>query len=741
MIDEISLNSQQYNAVVNPSGPIVVCAGAGSGKTRVIAHRTFHLINVLGCDPRAITCVTFTNKAANEMRERIAELLQGNIYFPIITTFHGYALRLIRQYGAILDISNYTIIDEDTQKDIIRRIMAECSINDKDITIRKIIYYISSIKNNPLFESFIAESEQKYSVYKALYHYYEAEKTKSKCFDFDDILIYGLKLLENDFVLNDIRLNTKHLLIDEYQDTNHIQHSLVKKIAINKDNNFVLDSLCVVGDEDQSIYSWRGANVHNITNFKNDFPEAKLITLTQNYRSVDKILDLANCVISRNKIRNPKELWTAKKTTNPVFLIEYYNGYLEAEGVINIIISLKKEKKTGNCAILYRSHYQSRLFEEFCITNNVKYKVFGGINFYERQEIKDIIAYVKIAINKYDRQSFLRVCNTPVRGFGPAAQNLFLDFWNQNLSLPLDLCLNEYINKIDSLEKSKIALRKILSIIEDVNSVYNTPSKAISYIIKEIEYNSYIDKISETPDEARERKENIAELIEAAKMFEQQFENATISDFLDHLSLMLNTEKDVDFKSQEDISPVILMTVHASKGLEFSTVFIVGLEEGVFPSTRASDSIESFEEERRLLYVGITRACDRLVCSFANSRNLWGTNKLQIKSSFLKDFSKDVFYIDAKKMPKYIFEKMLNINDLEVLKKFENKDNNFINDMNNFKKDFFDKDSFVNVNKIKKGNKVSHSIFGNGLVISISDDVCVVKFSDKIRNIKASYLK
>jgi DNA helicase-2/ATP-dependent DNA helicase PcrA len=736
MINEVSLNSQQYSAVVNPNGPIVVCAGAGSGKTRVIAHRTFHLINVLGCDPREITCVTFTNKAANEMKERIGELLKGSMYMPIVTTFHGYALRLIRQYGAILDISNYTIIDEETQRDIIRRIMTECSINDKDITIRKIIYYISNIKNNPSFETFLHESEQKYSVYKALYHYYETEKNKSKCFDFDDILTYGLKLLDDDFVLNDIRLNTKHLLIDEYQDTNHVQHSLVKKIAIDREN-FVLDSLCVVGDEDQSIYSWRGANVHNITNFKNDFPEAKLITLTQNYRSVDKILDLANSVISMNKIRNPKELWTAKKTTNPVFLIEYQNGYKEAEGVINFIISLKKEKKIGSCAILYRSHYQSRLFEEFCITNNVKYKIFGGINFYERQEIKDIIAYIKIAVNKYDRQSFLRVCNTPNRGFGPAAQNLFLDFWNQNLNLPLDMCLNEYINKVDSSEKSKLALKKVLNIIEEINNTNNTPSKAISYVIKEIEYNLYIDKISETDDERKDRKENISELIEAAKMFEQQFENANISDFLDHLSLMVNTEKDVDFNFQEDIQPVILMTVHASKGLEFSTVFIVGLEEGVFPSTRASDNIESFEEERRLLYVGITRACERLICSFANSRNLWGTNRLQIKSPFIKDFSKDVFYIDTKKMPKYIFDKILNMNDLEALKSFDNKENNFIKEENDLK----EKDHFINSNKIKKGSNVKHSIFGNGFVLSINDDICMVKFGDKIRNIKSSYLK
>jgi DNA helicase-2/ATP-dependent DNA helicase PcrA len=753
MIDEIpeyllnaSLNKEQLEAINCLFGPIVVCAGAGSGKTRVIAYRTLNLIKKLNCDPKSITCVTFTNKAAKEMRERIESLLDDKDNLPIVTTFHGYSLKLIRQYGAYLGISNFTIIDESDQKTILQKIL-EDRVNSKDITLKKVSSYINAQKSGN-FNDFLFLSNKDKLIYDEIYKLYEDYKKESHCFDFDDLLFYALKLLKIDAVLNKIINETRHILVDEYQDTNFVQHEMIKRIS-TEDKILKIDSICVVGDEDQSIYSWRGANVSNITDFKNDFIGTRIITLTRNYRSTQPILNLANSVIEKNEVRNPKNLWTDKNSSKNVVLMQFSNGYQEAEIVIKTIKSLKSIGTIGTCAILYRSHYQSRLFEEMCVSNSVNYKIFGNINFYDRMEIKDILAYIKLYVNKFDRVSFSRCSNTPNRGFGESSLKDFMQFWILNNELEIENCIINYLSVTKLTERIRSALNKVLEILQNIDLLKDSPSEVIKYVISKSEYYSYLERTEEDQNLLKERKENILELIDAARNFESQ-NNGNVFNFIDHVTLMDDKDKEsiVD-KSQ---MPVLLMSIHAAKGLEFSTVFIVGLEDGIFPGIKVNINREGLEEERRLLYVAITRARESLFCTYAVQRALWGTIRLQERSSFLKDFSNDVIFLNMASIPFYIFESKIKEGDLSYLKDFSKSysDNNF--SKNNFK--IRDDVKIGYENKVKLTPKVSqinsrfkisqtvkHEFFGVGKVVSIDNDYCAVLFSDGLKKIKSDFLK
>jgi DNA helicase-2/ATP-dependent DNA helicase PcrA len=716
----MQLNQEQYEAVFSIEGPIVVCAGAGSGKTRVIAYRTLHLVNS-GISPEEITCVTFTNKAAAEMKERIYNLLSDFQLKPSITTFHGYALKLIRSFGIRLGINNYTVIADEQQEIIIKRILKQLDIKDKSCTPKKILSGINFIKNNYFMMDVGYPSDIDSTLFKTIYELYEIEKKKSCVFDFDDLLIVALQLLKEENVLNLARRNCRHLMIDEYQDTNSIQHMLVKTLALDHNNDFLLDSLLVVGDEDQSIYSWRGANVGNILHFQRDFKNTKFLKLTRNYRSTQSILSLANEVIKKNSFRNIKKLWTDRVNDTPTFLLECQSGYQEAEIIIKIIKRLKQNQNLKSCAILYRSHYQSRLFEECCVTYNVKYKIYGGLNFYQRQEIKDILSYLYLAVNAFDKQAFLRCCNIPQRGFGEVAQEEFILFWQIN-EYPILEVIKKYIQEEKISIKIKQALQDISTIIEKISS-FEKPSDAIAYIIQSTNYQQYIEKNAENELEIQSRKENLQELITASKSFNQEYQG-NINDFVDYLSVLYEKTEDND---QGPIThpPLLLMSIHAAKGLEFSTVFIVGLEEGIFPSSRSNISKESLEEERRLFYVAITRAEDKLICSYALSRAQWGATKTQYSSVFVDDLNPQLITkLSFKKYTPAQIEKIASGEHSSVSPastQFENT---------------------TSIKNTKINTRITHPLFGVGTIIKEEQSYITIDFGKNVvKTIHIDFLK
>jgi DNA helicase-2/ATP-dependent DNA helicase PcrA len=714
----MQLNQEQYEAVFAIQGPIVVCAGAGSGKTRVIAYRTLHLVNS-GIAPDEITCVTFTNKAATEMKQRIYALLSDFELKPSITTFHGYALKLIRSYGARLGINNYTVIADDQQEIIIKRILKQLDIKDKTCTSKKILNGINFIKNN-YFIDVGYPNDIDGNIFKTIYDLYELEKKKSCVFDFDDLLIVALQLLKQTDILNAARRNCKHLMVDEYQDTNSIQHMLVKTLALDHNNDFLLESLLVVGDEDQSIYSWRGANVGNILHFQRDFKETKFLKLTRNYRSTQSILSLANEVIKKNSFRNVKKLWTDRVSDMPTFLLECQSGYQEAEMIIKIIKRLKNNQHLKSCAILYRSHYQSRLFEECCVTYNVKYKIYGGLNFYQRQEIKDILAYLYLSVNSFDKQAFLRCCNIPQRGFGEVAQEEFILFWQIHEYPILDV-IKKYIEEQKVAIKTRQALQEISNIIEKI-SLFEKPSDAITYIIESTNYQQYIEKNAENELEAQSRKENLQELITASKSFNQEYQG-NIHDFVDYLSILYEKTENNDADSITH-SPLLLMSIHAAKGLEFSTVFIVGLEEGIFPSSRSNVNKESLEEERRLFYVAITRAEDKLICSYALSRAQWGTTKTQYPSVFVDDLNPEL-------ITKLSYKKYTPL-QIEKIASGESSHSNQYAEIHE------KKTSTTNSNM---NSSVSHPLFGIGKIIKQEQNYITIDFGkNTIKTIHIDFL-
>lgn len=718
------LNEEQYSAVLAIDGPVVVCAGAGSGKTRVIAYRVLHLMNV-GVDPSFITCVTFTNKAAREMEERIKLLCKDNDGSPVVTTFHGYALRLIRRYGSRHNIAHYTILGEDEQEAIIKNVMKAFDIKEKQCSAKKILGHINYVKNN-FFVEVGLPTDIDQGLFKSLYDAYEGEKKKLCVFDFDDLLLYGLKLLKDPFILEQVRSELKHLMIDEYQDTNSIQHELVKLIALES-KKLVLDSIFVVGDEDQSIYSWRGANVQNILNFQKDFPQTNFLKLTRNYRSTQTILSLANAVIAKNSDRHKKNLWTDKQNANPVYLIEFQSGYQEAEFIIKFIKKLLLKNALGSCAILYRSHYQSRIFEECCITYNVKYKVYGGLNFYQRQEIKDVLSYLCLAVNQRDKQAFLRCCNTPQRGFGEIAQKEFIDFWVKQGDVTIIEAIENYIFLSSVSEKNKTVLIGLKNILETILQ-FESPGEAITYVIQKIGYIKYIEKNAENETEVETRKENLQELITASKTFSDEFSGGIFS-FIDHLAIFYDNAPEKNKEAEDSSQSILLMSIHAAKGLEFSSVFIVGCEEGIFPNNRSALIPEAVEEERRLLYVAITRAKERLICTYALSRALWGTLRTQVPSIFLSDF--DMQY--ARKLS----IKNTSIFSLEQILLQEVEGGEFIT-----KQECSSPLSSVQHQRTYIEKKImNHSVFGRGEVVGVEGDYVVIVFDGIKKKIHRNFLK
>lgn len=617
-----SLNDQQREAVKPKNGILQVIAGAGSGKTRVITSRITNLIVNHNVHPSSIVALTFTNKAAKEMKERISLFLKDSVHMPFVGTFHSFCLRLLKSNPSIFP--NFSMMDEDDQIKLIKKLIEKHNL-DKKITPKQVISYISKIKND------LSDNETEafgFDIYQELYHMYEQEKEIARCLDFDDLILKTLNLFDKkeDFKQN-FQNRVKHILVDEYQDTNKIQHQLIKFMTLNTDKQFAVDSLCIVGDEDQSIYSWRGAHVQNMLDFKKDFAASNIITIDQNYRSVQPILSIANKVIENNSLRNIKKLWSQKNGNDAARLIFCSSNYQEAEAIALFI----KQSKTnlGSHAILYRSHAQSRSIEEALLRHTLPYKIIGGIQFYERLEIKDLLAYLRLIVNPYDRLAFSRIINVPARTFGPKFEEQLFNFWDQNTDLDFTEIIRSAMSS-DRINQSKVEkLSQFLDIFEDLKPE-SLISDCINQILRRTGYFSHLDQTFEK-DEADTKKENVKELLNAARYFEEN-DKPTVQHFLEEVALI----KEIN-EQNENKESVYLMTLHAAKGLEFDITVLAGFEDGLLPSSRSFPQADMIEEERRLLYVGITRAKEKLLITSSKFRNNYGKTQEQTISRFFNE--------------------------------------------------------------------------------------------------------
>lgn len=626
---EKNLNPSQHKAVNHESGAILVIAGAGSGKTRVITTRITHLILNKNVPASSIVALTFTNKAANEMKERIASFLGHHTELPFVGTFHAYCVQLLKKYQEHLPHPFFSILDSDDKQKMIQGILQRNGLQ-KQFTAKNIAHMISQTKNHIDGSTQPTTEYQPHPMLTEIINAYETEKRASKCLDFDDLLLEALKLFKSNSVIrNKLQEKIRHILIDEYQDTNIVQHELLKAMALS-DKDLAIDSVCAVGDEDQSIYSWRGATVTNMANFKTVFPGTAVVTIDQNYRSVQQILTLANQTIQNNTCRTPKNLWSEKQGSNRTQKLLCLTEYQEARAIAQLLSAAKTKYGLNNVGILYRTHTQSRAIEEALIKESIPYRIIGGIQFYERKEIKDLLAYLRIIVNPFDRTSFFRIINVPARGLGDKFEEAFYLQWaDQPFSTWHDIMKQMILS--GTLSKSKIAaVTDFVAITEDVAPT-TSPSKALEILITKANYISYI-KNSEEPQEAQARLDNIKELLEAVAHFESNG-ITTITAFLDEVALMQEKMN----KQNRDAHAVSLMTLHAAKGLEFDLVILPGIEEGIIPTTRSLNSHDSIEEERRLFYVGITRAREHLIITHTKHRYSYGQMVDQSPSPFLEE--------------------------------------------------------------------------------------------------------
>jgi DNA helicase-2/ATP-dependent DNA helicase PcrA len=620
------LNPQQRIAVTYTKGPILVLAGAGSGKTRVITYRIAYLIKE-GIPPSKILAVTFTNKAAQEMRERVENLLRRKATGLWISTFHSACLRILR-----VENNNgvWSIYDEEEQARLIKEILKELNIeNDREI-ISRIAHKISRAKERLIPPSEFQPKgyfEEKFVA--QVYPLYQKKLEENSAYDFDDLIMKVINLWrEKPEILRKYQEKFQHLLVDEYQDTNYAQYIFCKLLAEAHRN------ICVVGDDDQSIYSWRGAEIENIFNFEADF-QAKVVRLEENYRSRSEILKVANKVIKYNFTRRGKNLWTRKKEPGKVYYYSADDEITEAEFVVNTIISLTTTQgyALGDFGVFYRVNAQSRVLEDVFIQAGVRYTIVGGISFYRRQEIKDILAYLRISVNPGDRVSLLRIINTPPRGIGQRSIEKIM-----NYVLSQSCSFNEVLKDPSALkkiipERTRLRIEEFMKMLQYFQKL--AKEIPVSQMVKEVlEETSYLKALEEvaTP-EAEARIENLKEFMAKANEFEEKTGKGSVEDFLNEVSLL----SDID-TWQEDAHRVSLMTLHSAKGLEFPVVFIVGLEEGLLPHAKSvNDTFHSVEEECRLCYVGITRAKDRLYLSSALSRRAQGVSLSREPSRFLKE--------------------------------------------------------------------------------------------------------
>lgn len=631
-----NLNKQQREAVEHTEGPLLILAGAGSGKTRVLTHRIAYLINVKNVNPSNILAITFTNKAAKEMKERVESLLEVS-YDMWVSTFHSACARILRMEIEKLEgyKRNFIIFDTDDQVRLIKECLKELNYNEKNFPPKEILSTISKAKDKLIGpDKFFDRYGRDFRTKKIadIYSLYQKKLMANNALDFDDILFKSVELFQyRPDVLQHYQQKFKYIMVDEYQDTNYCQYMLVNLLAKNHRN------LCVVGDDDQSIYSWRGADIGNILNFEKDFPDAKVIKLEQNYRSTQTILDAANSVISNNFGRKKKRLWTENGEGKPIVYYKAMDERDEADFIIDQIdrMAFQEQRSLNNFAILYRTNTQSRVLEEMCMARGIPYKIVGGFRFYDRAEVKDVIAYLRVIQNPDGDLSLKRIINVPKRGIGKATINALEAYAaERGISFYESLLMADNISGIDKKAKSKI--KEFLRLIAELMSI--AEEEPASEVINQVIVRSgYLEELEKGDGEDQERGKNIRELISAALEYEEKNEDTSLEGFLENMSLM----SDID-GLDEKREGITMMTLHSAKGLEFPVVFICGLEEGLFPTQRAYFDEHQLEEERRLMYVGITRAKEKLFLTSAFERTLYGSTSYTMESRFLKEIPKEL---------------------------------------------------------------------------------------------------
>ena len=638
MLDK--LNERQKEAVLATEGPVLVLAGAGSGKTTVLVNRIAYMISEKHIRPWNILAITFTNKAAREMKDRIERLLGDTAKDMWIGTFHSVCVRILRSCIDLLGYRrDFVIYDTADTKTVMKECLRELDIDEKSFPVRNVLSIISNAKNDLMdaatFEN-VYKSDYRMSIIAKIYYRYQTKLRKNNAVDFDDIILNTVKILsENPDVLSKYQDKFQYILVDEYQDTNNSQYLLINLLAQANRN------LCVVGDDDQSIYKFRGANIGNILNFEDDYSDVQKITLDQNYRSTQNILDAANSVISNNKGRMGKSLWTSNGNGNKVYVYTGTNEYDEARYIARQIKKHFDEQGSfSDCAILYRTNAQSRVIEEMLMRESVPYKVLSGLRFYDRKEIKDIIAYLRVVYNPNDDVSLARIINEPKRKIGNATLEKA-----RNIAREKETSLYDVISHADDYPEFKTAIKKLLSFSEIIQSLIKlkdtvTIEELTGRILNDTGYMPAL--VMEDTTESKTRIENLGEFISVITEFEKNEETGnTLGEFLENISLV----SDIDGYDENEDSAV-LMTIHSAKGLEFPIVFLSGLEEGLFPGMRSMESDDDIEEERRLCYVAITRAKEQLYITKTISRTIHGKTMPTTASRFFKEIP--VEYLEDK---------------------------------------------------------------------------------------------
>ncbi|MBQ7668257.1 MAG: DNA helicase PcrA [Clostridia bacterium] len=648
MIDYGTLNKEQLEAVKTTEGPLLIIAGAGSGKTRVLTHRVAYLISEKNVKPYNILAITFTNKAAREMKERVENLIGENEAKDIwISTFHAACVRILRRDIDKLGFDkNFVIFDTSDQKTLMKEVMKELNLDDKAYPVQYILAEISKAKNaltdTKAFMN-MYQTDFRLSKVADAYALYQKKLTKNNALDFDDIIMKTITLfIENSDVLSYYQNKFKYIMVDEYQDTNTAQFTLVSLLASGFGN------ICVVGDDDQSIYGWRGADIRNILEFEKQFVGAKVIKLEQNYRSTSNILNAANEVIKNNKGRKAKKLWTENGNGQKVHYERLDNEYQEGRYIVDTIKTImdKGERRYSDIGVLYRMNAQSRVIEEALMSEAIPYKVIGGLRFYDRKEIKDIIAYLRVIHNPSDFVSMKRIINVPKRSIGTTTVDKIQSYAESN-----GITVWEVINNIDSipgLARSTNNIKDFVKLIKDFREMADNQeeysvSDLITSIIEDSGYKRELE--AENTVENETRIENLMEFVSVAVEYENEAEEPNLGEFLENIALVADVDED---EGEDDA--VTLMTLHSAKGLEFPVVFLPGLEEGVFPSYRSITEDADVEEERRLCYVGITRAREELYISSASSRTLFGNTSYNKPSRFLEEIPEDFMegYVETK---------------------------------------------------------------------------------------------
>ncbi len=645
-----TLNPKQQEAVFCTEGPLLILAGAGSGKTRVITHRIAYLIQEKGVDPWNILAITFTNKAANEMRERVDKLVETGAGSVWVSTFHSACVRILRRYINALGYDNdFTIYDTDDSKTLMRQILKSKDLDPRQFREKSVLAVISAAKDELIGpEEFMRNAEGSWHERKVaeLYEEYQKQLKKNNALDFDDLIFKTIDLFRSfPQILDYYQERFRYIHVDEYQDTNTAQFEFVALLAAKYRN------LCVVGDDDQSIYKFRGANINNILEFEETFPGTKVIRLEQNYRSTKKILDVANSVIGNNKGRKGKTLWTANDEGVPVEYRQYDQAWEEAEGIMDEILKDKERthRNFDDYAVLYRTNAQSRLLEERAIAEDIPYRLVGGVNFYQRKEIKDVLAYLKTIANGADDLASERIINVPKRGIGAATVGKLITW-----AAGRDVSFYEACRRADEVESLGKAREKVKAFSRQIEGFRTRLEEGLS--IKElieavVQETGYAEELEEEGEiEAQTRMENIEELVNKAVSYEEETEDPKLGEFLEEVALVADVDSLDDSENR-----VTLMTLHSAKGLEFPVVFIAGMEDGLFPGTISiiSDDPTDVEEERRLCYVGITRAKKRLILTGARMRMTHGETHCSARSRFVDEIPEDLL-LTTKKVESYL---------------------------------------------------------------------------------------